>query len=51
MRVKMLYSFWHGGLEEKINSFLRENEGKIEVIEIKWKAFCEQYAMIIYKII
>ena len=50
MKVKIIYSFSYGKLEKRINSFLEENEDKIEVIEIKWKTFTEHFAMIVYKI-
>jgi hypothetical protein len=49
MKVKIIYSLGHESLEKKINSFLQENEGQIEVTDIKWKAFIEHYVMIVYK--
>ena len=48
MKIKIIYSLGHNGLEKKVNAFLEENDEKIEIIEIKWKAFLEHYAMIIY---
>ena len=50
MRVKIIYSLGNEGLEKKINTFLVENEDKIEVIEIKWKVFFEHQVMIVYKL-
>lgn len=49
MRVKIIQAYRQDGLEKKINAFLQENEGKIEIVEIQWKAFLEHYVMILYK--
>ena len=49
MKVKIIHAFRFNSLEKKINSFLQKNESEIEIIEIQWKAFIEQYAMIVYK--
>jgi hypothetical protein len=48
VKVKILYSLGYEGLEKEINSFLEENEGRIEIVDIKWQAGSEQFAMIIY---
>ncbi|AGA70866.1 hypothetical protein Desdi_3480 [Desulfitobacterium dichloroeliminans LMG P-21439] len=49
MKVKIIQAFRQGGLEKKLNHFLQENEGKIEILEIQWKAFLEHYVLILYK--
>ena len=36
-------------LEEKVNNFLQEKEGKIEVVDIKWKWFIEHFVLLVYK--
>ena len=49
MKVKVISALSCNRLEQKLNWFLQQNEGKIEVIEIKWRVFLDQFAMIIYK--
>ena len=49
MKVKIIQSFGREGLEKKMNEFFLANEGKIEIVEIQWKAFLEHYVMILYK--
>lgn len=48
MKVKIIRSYSHTGLEKYINMFLADNDGKIEVTEIQWKVFFEYSAMIVY---
>ncbi|NMA69561.1 MAG: hypothetical protein GX958_09110 [Desulfitobacterium sp.] len=50
MQVKIFRSLSHSRVEEQINAFLKEMEGKIEVVDIQWKAFLEHYVMILYKL-
>lgn len=49
MRVKIIQAYRQDSLEKKMNTFLQEHEGKIEIIEIQWKAFLEHYVMILYR--
>ncbi len=49
MRVKIFRSFTHSRVEEQVNGFLKEMDGKIEIVDIQWKAFLEHYVMILYK--
>ena len=49
MKIKMICSLLHTGLEKEVNRFLEENRDKIEVIEIRWKLFLEHHVMIVYK--
>ncbi|UNC92113.1 hypothetical protein [Candidatus Contubernalis alkaliaceticus] len=53
MRVKIFGSFFTvKELENKINDFLKQNEDKIEVIDIKMSGtFGSLYATVIYKLI
>lgn len=50
MQVKIFRSLSHSKVEKQINSFLKEMEGKIEIVDIQWKAFLEHYVMILYKL-
>ena len=49
MKVKLIFAFDDEKFENKVNNFLAENNGKIEVIEIQWKWILSHYAMIIFK--
>ncbi len=49
MKVKIIYSFSSEGLEKKMNAFFEETDGKIDIVDIKWKSLFEHYAMILYK--
>jgi len=49
MKVKIISALGGARLEQKINWFLQQNEGKIELIDIKWTYCLDHAAMIIYK--
>lgn len=49
MKIKMFCSSSETNFEDKVNGFITENEGKIEVVDIKWRIFLFHYAMIVYK--
>ena len=42
-------SFNEKKLEKKVNKFLKEKKGQIEVVDIKWKWFLEHFVLLIYK--
>lgn len=49
MKIKMFCSSGETNFEDRVNGFIAENDGKIEVVDIKWRIFFFHYAMIVYK--
>ncbi|MBP8639364.1 MAG: hypothetical protein KBI01_00475 [Oscillospiraceae bacterium] len=49
MKIKMFSSLDETNFENKVNGFIADNMGKIEVVDIKWRIFICHFAMIVYK--
>jgi len=51
MRIKIFRGISYAKVEQEVNRFLAENDGKIEVVDIQWKAFIEHYILVSYRLL